>query len=278
MRSRARWRNWPHQSMRWKICWRFTKSRSSHQVRWVSTMSFGTTWMPQPRKLTEGLRVLIKDSFTSHPWVHDSKLGENILRPREAHYEFTLTFCWCSIISIQLGMGHPLSPDGQDSEPPGMQTEWLETKRVNTQHSVRIVVETRYFGGPPSVAFAHIFGVRSSSKNWHPSSISILPTTLLKQANKMILQNHVWKLIALFLNIFDVFYSMTIKLLLTLMTLMMQCCCQNCFPCLWYILYLFLCRAFSHFAMVSTLVLCCFCSASLSVCCLSFCWILSLSL
>ena len=65
-----------------------------------------------------------------------------------------------------------------------------------------------YFGGPPSVTFAHIFGVRSSSKNWHPSSISVLPTTLLKQANKMILQNHVWKLIALFLNIFDVFYSM----------------------------------------------------------------------
>lgn len=32
-------------------------------------------------------------------------------------------------------------------EPPGMQTEWLETKRVNTQHSVRSVVENKVFRG-----------------------------------------------------------------------------------------------------------------------------------
>ena len=41
--------------------------------------------------------------------------------------------------------------------------------------------------------------------------------------------------------------------------------------------YLFVCRSFGHFAMVSMLVLCCCCSACLLVCCFSFCLILSLS-
>ena len=174
----------------------------------------------------------------------------------------------------------------------GMQTEWLETKRVNTQHSVRIVVENKGISGvlrPLPLLTYLVFEV-------HPKigiqvqSAYCLPLSWSKQTKwscritfgSWLL--YFWIFLMFFIQWFVLFlfrlyiYIYTSKLLLTLMTLMMQCCCQNCFPCWWYMLYLFLCRSFSHFAMVSTLVLCCCCSASLSVCCLSFCWILSLSL
>ena len=276
MRFRARWRNWPHQWMRLKIYWIFTKSRSSHQVR----VSFGTTCMPQPSKTdwgTEGphqgfIHITSMTSMTQN-WERD------IFRPRGLHTmnslwpfvdaaSFQFSLVWAILWAL---MARTKNLQGC------RQSDFSDEESEYPTQCENCCRKQGYFGGPPSVRLPlrKLIASKFHQRGWPINTFSW--SKQIKWSCRITFGSWLLYCRCFLFNGLCFFLAVyTSKLLLTLMTLMIQCCCQNCFPRLWYIL--FFSRSFEHFAMVSMLVLCCWCSAYLSVCCLSFCSILSLSL